>query len=227
MGSGWQRSRGESGITTPWVTSKYDSSQGYYSLNWADNPSEHIPYRLNQFMNIGLVGRKQQPGDIPLPPSYSGGVVCSTLLAYGQYQSSSTSINTGAGNVTHAQLATGLQSLYDSVYNSCRGNSGWTSGLDSFAWHSKCAFTWDNDPCDDIAAQVLNCFTSGRCDTNEGSIWQSVARDANAIPNTVSPDCLAGRGHCFNTGGGSSAWAWDNDRDVIFSGSGSTYGCWE
>lgn len=179
----------------------------FYRYTW-DNGAL-MSYGLYQFRDI------EQVND-GIGPAKNNGIICSTLSAYATARS-------GAGWVApatydHESVRAGLQALFNGAYRQCEEKA---SGVQSFLG------CFDSDLCDETAQQVVDCFALGICNDGESEAWERVRDDPNAVSRTISPDCAAGAStRCFSTGGGSSLWGWDVDRQVVFGGGGRVYGCW-
>ena len=130
---------------------------------------------------------------------------CSTLVAWALSEATGRTIATKYYSNAVVYPATGT--LHSAVSNECDDGAGWFGGL------------FVN--CDDIADQIVNCFTAeyygdlGKCDDDHSSTWQSFRNSATA--SSVSPDRV-------NHGGG-GPWDGGAQNSVYWNSGGSVYGC--
>ena len=196
-----------SSMPTVLVTSRQDSGQTLrrlYGPNGALLNYVLYQYRDIQTVNTGGVG-------------WNNGMVCSTLISHAQYRAGFGAVD--AYTYSHSQLQTAGNALYNSVQDACSNGLGFWGGLGS-------TITCFEGICDDAARQVRNCMASGRCDTDDGSIWSSVYNNSATVARSISPDRLGGwSGHPY-TGTGVSVWAYDTSNSLQWNSGGSSYGCW-
>lgn len=192
------------------VTSLRDSSQTFYRLkNTNGNPINYVLYQFRYSENASNGGS-----------NWSDGNICSTLLATMQVRALGANYAINNWTYSHAQINTGLNALYNGVYNSCSGQVGfWAS--------AGAAFTcFDGDLCDEAGDEVSNCMAGGNCGSSDHSYWTGIANNSAVTATTMSPDHVAGwSGHPY-TGAGVSVWAYDGNNTVSWSSSGNVYGCW-
>jgi hypothetical protein len=192
------------------VAAQGDGSQTIYRLlNSNNNAMNYTLYQFRNDENASTGGS-----------NWSDGIICSTLLA-------TLTVNTlGSGSAinnwtySHAQINTGLNALYTSVYNQCNSKLGFwgTTGASLTCL--------GEDLCDAAANQVSNCMGGGNCGSNDHGYWSGIANDPSTTGTTMSPDHIGGwSGHPY-TGSGVSVWAYDNNNTVSWSSSGNVYGCW-
>jgi hypothetical protein len=161
-------------------------------------------YRDLESVNYGGVG-------------WNNGMVCSTLLAHAQYW-------TGLGVVeaytyNHSTLQTAGNALYNSVQNECSSGLGFWGGVGA-------SFSCFESICDDAGRQVRNCMAAGRCDTDDGNVWNNIYNNPATVARSISPDRLGGwSGHPY-TGPGVSVWSYDTSNSIQWNSGGSVYGCW-
>ena len=157
-------------------------------------------YGLYQYMNDHEV----PAGDDTSDPGWAQ--QCSTFMAW------TVAVATGQPTTSGTYPSTVLEpvalQLHDSLTNECEDGAGWFGGL----------FV----DCEDIADQVINCFTHyDNCDDDARSIWRTVSQTQSA--ESVSPDRILGiHGHT-NT---NSAWAGKPQQQVQWNSGGSVCGCW-
>ncbi|HVY32328.1 MAG TPA: hypothetical protein VHB79_37585 [Polyangiaceae bacterium] len=183
----------------------------YFKLKW-DN-GQYMSYGLKQFRDIESVNLGQGP-------STNNGVVCSTLASYGSQRADAGWVKEKV--YTHQQVHDGLQALYNDVYAQCKSGTGYWKRVKS------AVACFDGDLCNETAQQVLDCFALGNCTDGESEAWAGVRDDPAATARSVSPDCVTGWAPgCGVTGPGASPWAYDFNQDVVFSGAGRRFGCWD
>jgi len=135
---------------------------------------------------------------------------CSTFVSWGLALATGRVISPKLYPNSLVYPATGA--LHSSVSNECDDGAGWFGGL------------FVN--CDDIADQIVNCFTAqsvgnlNRCDDDSASTWQSWRNTGTAT--SVSPDRVIGRGAA---GSGGGPWGGQPEQTVYWNSPGTTYGC--
>jgi hypothetical protein len=189
------------------VTSKQNSGQTLYRLYGPNGAL--LNYVLYQYRDLESV----HTGGV----GWNNGMVCSTLIAHAQYRAGLGAVNPHVYN--HSQLVTAGNALYNSVEDECGSGLGFWGGVGS-------TITCFEGICDDAGRQVRNCMAAGRCDTDSGSVWSSVANDTSTVARSISPDRLGGwSGHPY-TGTGVSVWAYDTSNTLQWNSGGNVYGCW-
>ena len=193
------------------VASQKDSSQTIYRYK---NSTGYMTYSTYQFRNVGSV-----------PTGGSGtsnGVVCSSFQSWVQNRSNNTSVNVTPYTYTHAQLAAGLNALYNSVYNECDDGMGFWTGMGAAASCMLSIIYFDNNICDDAARQVANCMAENRCGSSDNG-WRTVRDTSTTTAKAVSPDRMGGWGSRHTNSG--SIWASQPSQQVTWSGT-NVYSCW-
>jgi hypothetical protein len=193
------------------ASSEPDVDARYFRLKW-DN-GEYATYGLNQFRDIQQV-------NLGIGPATNNGMVCSTLASYASQKADAGWVQDKT--YTHQQVRDGLQALFDDVYGQCRSGTGFWKRV------STTAACFDSDLCDELSQQVVDCFALGNCTDGESEAWRGVRDDANATARSISPDCVTGWAPgCPAQGRGASPWAFDINEQVVFSGGGRRFGCWD
>jgi hypothetical protein len=242
------------------IWSSQFSQSGYGWWDWSDSSNtvyglayngSKVHYGWNQYMNLQNAAHGQ--------PGLDTGLVCSTSLATWQHVALSGTAGY-SGDVaprTYPSISGAANALYNSVYNECEGVNGFFSSLGSALQQigmtalcgtcgAGCALcgigigcgnmpSYDGDPCDEAADQVVNTFATNsagygdNCNYDNEYRWKGVA--ANSSATSASPDDVA----CWNgngtgapcSGSGSSIWGYDVNQTVQWNSGGSQYGCWD
>lgn len=192
------------------TASQQNSYQTYYRYT---NSAGYMPYSTYQFMN-----------SLSVPTGGSGvdnGVVCSTFAAWSEYKANSATRVTPY-TYTHAQLAAGLNALYNSVYSECNNGMGFWTGMGAAASCIATIWYFDTNICDDAARQVANCFAQDRCNSSDNG-WENVRNNTYYTATSVSPDRMGGWGARHTNSG--SIWASAPSQQVTWSGP-NVYSCW-
>jgi hypothetical protein len=194
-------------MPTTTVTSQQNGGatlKKYYGPNGA-----LLNYVLYQYRDLGAVNT----GGV----GWNNGMVCSTLISHAQYRAGFGAVD--AYVYDHSKLQIAGNSLYSSVENECNNGLGFWASVGS-------SITCFEGICDDAARQVRNCMSAGRCDTDDGNIWNGISNDGSTVARSISPDRLGGwSGHPY-TGPGVSVWAYDTANTLTWNSGGSVYGCW-
>lgn len=184
------------------VYSQESSSYYLYIIGRKQNGTTYRhSYGLFQYQNDKSVPNGDDTSSI------SWAQHCSTFMAWGlhlvtgQTISSKTYYNSVVGPAAYI--------LHSAVSDECDDSAGWFGGL------------FVN--CDDLADQLVNCFTAeingaGICDNDSSSVWKNFATNGTAV--SVSPDRIVG-----NNGNGGGPWATNPEYTVYFNQGGSVYGC--
>jgi hypothetical protein len=149
------------------------------------------------------------------------GVVCSTLPAFGTWRANQGGIKPHT-RYTNSDKKRAIDAIWNTVYNGCEGsdNNFFSSGF----WEQLFCDLTLHDVCARAADQVTNAFAVDKAEL--GKRFETIRNDSTITPFTISSDCLTGmNGKCAVTGGGSSPWAWDAPRTVLWSGS-TAFRCW-
>jgi hypothetical protein len=218
--------------TYAWVTSRQNSGQGLYRVGFT-GVTPYTQYSLYQYRDYQNINN----GNVP----WNYGAVCSTYLAYAQQQAGKGVVDNSrshhqvpgvSNSYTHDYVVSGLDALYNQVYQDCSDGNGFIESVGVF-------FTClgEGDICDDAARQVSNCFSdgiNGSCYNDSDRYidvktkqWPGGPVDANgyAITRSISPDNIGGwSGWAYGTST-ASVWSADGNQSVNFNTGGSVYSC--
>jgi hypothetical protein len=245
--SGFAWNLGANGFSYGWAASQADSSQGYYYITYDSTP---VHYGWNQYVNIDKVNQGV--------PGLDNGVVCSTSLTMWQQLGAQGYGPPVLPRTYDPKLVNvGANALYNAVKSECEQSNGFFSSIGAAleqigyatlcgACGADCGLCWagigcgnmpsyDGDPCDEAADQMVNTFVSNMagysddCSYGNEYLWKTQIETLNAL--SASPDDVA----CWNgngsgapcTGPGSSIWGFDNNNPVQWNAGGTVYGCWD
>ena len=189
------------------VTSKQNSGQGFLRYKGPNGyPLNYVLYQYRDLEGVNYGGA-----------GWNNGMVCSTLIAHAQYRAGLGPVE--AYTYDHSKLQIAGNSLYNSVQNECSSGLGFCGGVGS-------SITCFENICDDAGRQVRNCMAAGRCDTDDGNVWNNIYNNSATVARSISPDRLGGwSGHPY-TGAGVSVWAYDTSNTIQWNSGGNVYGCW-
>ncbi|MCA9680026.1 MAG: hypothetical protein H6708_10395 [Kofleriaceae bacterium] len=188
------------------ATSQQDGGQAFYLIARKDGSGavKRHGYGFYQYQN----SRDVVTGDDASSLRYSQH--CSTLIAWGYKQAVDKTLATKTyGN---AIVGPAAYTLHDSVASECEDAAGWFGST----------FFVD---CDDIADQIVNCFTAeyygdiNACDDDGSSRWHAFASAGTA--RSTSPDMLVGRNQAAAVG----AWVGKPAYTPHWNSGGNVYGC--
>jgi hypothetical protein len=190
-------------------------------------------------------------------PGADNGVVCSTSLTLLQNKGAGSYGNVLPRTYSPGQTNSAAHALFNAVKNQCEQGNGFFASLGAalqdvgFAalcggCGSACGLCWagvgcgntnsyDADPCDEAADQMVNTFATNMasygddCNYDNEHHWWGVVSSTSAV--SASPDDVA----CWNgngtgapcSGQGSSIWGYDLNQMVQWNSGGTTYGCWD
>ncbi len=220
------------GSTYAWVSSRQNGGQGFWRVGFT-GVTPYAQYSLYQYRDYENINN----GAV----TWNYGNVCSTILAYAQQQAGQGVVNNvrshhavpGVSNsYTHDYVVSGLDQLYNAVYQDCSDGNGF---LESVGVFFSCL--GESDICDDAARQVSNCFADGRNGNcyNDGNRYQAIRNnqhpggpvDANgyAIARSISPDNIGGWSGWQAGTTAASVWSRDGNQAMSWNSGGSVYSC--
>jgi len=239
-------SGGSNGISFNYLASSTDSNQRFWNVTYNGAQSH---YGWNQYMNIQGVNSKGAFG-------LDTGVICSTALTMWQHDAAPGYAG-GTPVATHtypsSMIGPAANALYNAVKSECEGTSGFFTSFGAAATQiglaalcgtcgAACGLCWagigcgnmnsyDGDPCDEAADQMVNAFTTNMatygddCNYDNENHWHGVVSNTSSV--TISPDDVSGWSttpYAANSPG-SSVWGYDVNNTVQWNSGGTVYGC--